>query len=183
MYSARPCIVRTRFLWVEKNEWKVRSIHGQIRYFYVILWLPPIRLYFVLYRLVLSFVYDLNIHVDFHKPSAPSPREVGAKPNLLHAWTVDVVYGCPLSYVCFQELMALREDKAELAARLYLLEKERDSLELRLATSDTQRQVQEASIDHLQAQLQDAIANMRKVRASLKERNLSWIVRGPLKWI
>jgi len=69
--------------------------------------------------------------------------------------------------------MALREDKAELAARLYLLEKERDSLELRLATSDTQRQVQEASIDHLQAQLQDAIANMRKVRASLKERNLS----------
>jgi len=32
MYSARPCIVRTRFF-DEKNEKKVGTIHGQIRYF------------------------------------------------------------------------------------------------------------------------------------------------------
>lgn len=60
-----------------------------------------------------------------------------------------------------QELMAMREDKADLRARLYLLEKERAALELRLSSQDTQRQAQAASIMHLQSQLQELEVNSK----------------------
>lgn len=42
--------------------------------------------------------------------------------------------------------MALREDKAELRARIFLLEKERATIEMKLNARDAQ-------IQHLQAQL------------------------------
>ncbi|XP_043480973.1 colorectal mutant cancer protein [Leptopilina heterotoma] len=48
--------------------------------------------------------------------------------------------------VLMQELMALREDKAELRARIFLLEKERATIEIKLNARDAQ-------IQHLQAQL------------------------------
>lgn len=55
----------------------------------------------------------------------------------------------------------MREDKADLRARLYLLEKERAALELRLSSQDTQRQAQAASIMHLQSQLQELEVNSK----------------------
>ncbi|XP_049785034.1 colorectal mutant cancer protein isoform X1 [Schistocerca cancellata] len=57
--------------------------------------------------------------------------------------------------VLMQELMAMREDKAELRARVYLLEKERASLELKLSSMDAHHAAQLATIQHLQSQLQE----------------------------
>jgi septal ring factor EnvC (AmiA/AmiB activator) len=51
--------------------------------------------------------------------------------------------------------MAMREDKAELRARVYLLEKERSALELKLSSQEAHQAAQEATVQHLQAQLQD----------------------------
>ncbi|XP_046432887.1 colorectal mutant cancer protein isoform X2 [Neodiprion fabricii] len=57
--------------------------------------------------------------------------------------------------VLMQELMAMREDKAELRARVFLLEKERATIELKLGVQDTQIAAQYAAILHLQEQLRD----------------------------
>ncbi|GFG35636.1 hypothetical protein Cfor_02558 [Coptotermes formosanus] len=57
--------------------------------------------------------------------------------------------------VLMQELMAMREDKAELRARVYLLERERSALELKLSSQEAQQAAQQATVQHLQAQLQD----------------------------
>lgn len=49
----------------------------------------------------------------------------------------------------------MREDKAELRARVYLLEKERSALELKLSSQEAHQVAQEATVQHLQTQLQD----------------------------
>lgn len=49
----------------------------------------------------------------------------------------------------------MREDKAELRARVYLLEKERASLELKLSSLDAHQAAQLTTIQHLQIQLQE----------------------------
>ena len=49
----------------------------------------------------------------------------------------------------------MREDKAELRARVYLLERERSALELKLSSQEAQQAAQQATVQHLQAQLQD----------------------------
>lgn len=54
-----------------------------------------------------------------------------------------------------QELMAMREDKCELRAKIYLLERERENQELKLATLNSQQQAHQATIQHLQTQLCD----------------------------
>ncbi|KAJ9578304.1 hypothetical protein L9F63_005470, partial [Diploptera punctata] len=68
--------------------------------------------------------------------------------------------------VLMQELMAMREDKAELRARVYLLEKERSALELKLSSQEAHQAAQQATVQHLQAQLQDAELriNLRKTK-------------------
>ncbi|KAL6423766.1 hypothetical protein ACFW04_010323 [Cataglyphis niger] len=73
--------------------------------------------------------------------------------------------------VLMQELMAMREDKAELRARVFLLEKERATIELKLNARDTQIAAQHATIQHLQSQLSDAEAML--AMATNKDRGLS----------
>ncbi|XP_011254084.1 colorectal mutant cancer protein isoform X1 [Camponotus floridanus] len=73
--------------------------------------------------------------------------------------------------VLMQELMAMREDKAELRARVFLLEKERATIELKLNARDTQIAAQHATIQHLQGQLSDAEAML--AMATNKDRGLS----------
>ncbi|XP_012529527.1 colorectal mutant cancer protein [Monomorium pharaonis] len=72
--------------------------------------------------------------------------------------------------VLMQELMAMREDKAELRARVFLLEKERATIELKLNARDTQIAAQHATIQHLQGQLSDAEAMLAM---ATKDRGLS----------
>lgn len=57
--------------------------------------------------------------------------------------------------VIMQELMSMREDKAELRARVHLLEKERSSQELRVATQNAHLQALLQSVHHLQAQINE----------------------------
>ncbi|XP_043524545.1 colorectal mutant cancer protein isoform X3 [Frieseomelitta varia] len=73
--------------------------------------------------------------------------------------------------VLMQELMAMREDKAELRARVFLLEKERATIELKLNARDTQIAAQHAAIEHLQGQLSDTEAML--AMATNKDRGLS----------
>lgn len=69
----------------------------------------------------------------------------------------------------------MREDKAELRARVFLLEKERATIELKLNARDTQITAQHAAIEHLQGQLSDteamlAMAANKVANANLGER-------------
>ncbi|KAG7190612.1 hypothetical protein KM043_006699 [Ampulex compressa] len=73
--------------------------------------------------------------------------------------------------VLMQELMAMREDKAELRARVFLLEKERATIELKLNARDTQISAQHAAIEQLQGQLNDTEAML--AMATNKDRGLS----------
>ncbi|KAK8776955.1 hypothetical protein V5799_029698 [Amblyomma americanum] len=58
--------------------------------------------------------------------------------------------------VLMQELMAIKEEKAELKAQNYLLEKEKAALELRAGSWEAREQAYMVSIEHLRAQLADA---------------------------
>ncbi|XP_054975417.1 colorectal mutant cancer protein [Sorex araneus] len=57
--------------------------------------------------------------------------------------------------VLMQELMAMKEEMAELKAQLYLLEKEKQALELRLSTREAQEQAHLAHIAHLKAEVEE----------------------------
>ncbi|KAL4216354.1 hypothetical protein ACF0H5_024081 [Mactra antiquata] len=54
--------------------------------------------------------------------------------------------------VIMQELMAMKEEKAELKAQNYLLEKEKRSLELKLNSMESQEQAYIVQIDHLKSE-------------------------------
>lgn len=56
--------------------------------------------------------------------------------------------------------MCMREDKAELRARIHLLEKERSSQELRVAAQNAHLQALLQSIHHLQAQITEVRISM-----------------------
>ncbi|XP_044010602.1 colorectal mutant cancer protein isoform X2 [Aphidius gifuensis] len=74
--------------------------------------------------------------------------------------------------VLMQELMAMREDKAELRARVFLLEKERSTIELKLNSRDSQINAQHTAIQHLQGQLNDTEA-MLSMTNNNKDRTLT----------
>ncbi|XP_063067086.1 colorectal mutant cancer protein [Engraulis encrasicolus] len=57
--------------------------------------------------------------------------------------------------VLMQELMAMKEEMAELKAQLYLLEKEKKALELKLSTREAQEQAYLVHIEHLKAELEE----------------------------
>lgn len=57
--------------------------------------------------------------------------------------------------VLMQELMAMREERAELRAQLFLLEKEKTSLELRLQSHETQEEAYKARINYLKSEIMD----------------------------
>uniref|UniRef100_A0A6I8SV70 Mutated in colorectal cancers n=1 Tax=Xenopus tropicalis TaxID=8364 RepID=A0A6I8SV70_XENTR len=57
--------------------------------------------------------------------------------------------------VLMQELMAMKEEMAELKAQLYLLEKEKKALELKLSTRDAQEQAYLVHIEHLKSEVEE----------------------------
>ncbi|XP_043920145.1 colorectal mutant cancer protein isoform X1 [Protopterus annectens] len=57
--------------------------------------------------------------------------------------------------VLMQELMAMKEEMAELKAQLYLLEKEKKALELKLSTREAQEQAYLVHIEHLKSEVED----------------------------
>lgn len=64
--------------------------------------------------------------------------------------------------------MSLREDKAELISKLFVLEKEKSTIELKLKYVEGQQKAQSAALKNLQGQLKDteallALATQNKV--------------------
>ncbi|XP_067295897.1 colorectal mutant cancer protein isoform X3 [Pseudorasbora parva] len=57
--------------------------------------------------------------------------------------------------VLMQELMAMKEEMAELKAQLYLLEKEKKAVELKLSTREAQEQAYLVHIEHLKAEVEE----------------------------
>ncbi|XP_046901064.1 colorectal mutant cancer protein isoform X2 [Hypomesus transpacificus] len=57
--------------------------------------------------------------------------------------------------VLMQELMAMKEEMADLKAQLYLLEKEKKAVELRLSTREAQEQAYLVHIEHLKAEVEE----------------------------
>ncbi|XP_054258017.1 colorectal mutant cancer protein-like [Macrosteles quadrilineatus] len=90
-------------------------------------------------------VVELESLVDLPPPPYTTPASAG------HSRKLDLE-----TAVLMQELMAMREDKAELRAKIYLLEREKENQELKVATLQSQQQAHLATIQHLQAQLHEA---------------------------
>ncbi|KAL0965523.1 hypothetical protein UPYG_G00282430 [Umbra pygmaea] len=68
--------------------------------------------------------------------------------------------------VLMQELMAMKEEMAELKAQLYLLEKEKKALELRLSTREAQEQAYLVHIEHLKAEVEEQQEQRRRSLSS-----------------
>ncbi|XP_022253038.1 colorectal mutant cancer protein-like isoform X2 [Limulus polyphemus] len=70
--------------------------------------------------------------------------------------------------VLMQELMAIKEEKAELKAQVYLLEKEKGALELRLSSQEAQEQAYLVHIEHLKTELKEQELVVEKLRGAQK---------------
>ena len=70
--------------------------------------------------------------------------------------------------VLLQELMALKEEKAELRAKVYLTEKEKKALELQLSSREAQEQAYVVHIEHLKTELKDQIRKRRKLEETAR---------------
>lgn len=70
--------------------------------------------------------------------------------------------------VLMQELMAFKEEKAELKAKNYLIEKEKKALELKINSRDAQEHAYIVHIEHLKAEVKEAI----KVRKKLEKESV-----------
>lgn len=66
--------------------------------------------------------------------------------------------------VLMQELMALKEEKAELKAKNYLVEKEKRALELKITSRDAQEHAYLVHIEHLKSEMQDEIRRRRRLQ-------------------
>ncbi|XP_027023813.2 colorectal mutant cancer protein isoform X3 [Tachysurus fulvidraco] len=68
--------------------------------------------------------------------------------------------------VLMQELMAMKEEIAEMKAQLYLLEKEKKALELKLSSQETQEQAYLVQIEHLKSELEEQHEQRRRSLSS-----------------
>ncbi|KAG7314614.1 hypothetical protein KOW79_021917 [Hemibagrus wyckioides] len=64
--------------------------------------------------------------------------------------------------VLMQELMAMKEEIAEMKAQLYLLEKEKKTLELKLSTQEAQEQAYLVQIEHLKSEVEEQQEQRRR---------------------
>lgn len=66
------------------------------------------------------------------------------------------------TFLCWvhQELMTLREERAELRAEIHVMEKDRQAMELLISTQQAQETVLKAQIHEMQQQLKDSESNV-----------------------
>lgn len=79
--------------------------------------------------------------------------------------------------VIMQELMAMKEEKAELKAQNYLLEKEKRSLELQLSSMESQEQAYLVQIDHLKSESCSERSSLPISLADLQSHDLSDVMQ------
>jgi hypothetical protein len=65
--------------------------------------------------------------------------------------------------VLMQELMALKEEKAELKARNYLIEKEKKALELKINSREAQEQAYLLQIEQLKSEIKEELKKRRRI--------------------
>ena len=67
--------------------------------------------------------------------------------------------------------MAMREEKADLRGKVYIMEKEKKSLELTISSCNAQEVAMKTHIQHLQDELenQDALVGMRKCNLDIQK--------------
>jgi len=65
--------------------------------------------------------------------------------------------------VTLQEMQALKEERAELKHRIYLLEKEKRALELKLNSREAQEQAYIVHIEHLKSEVKEQIRNRKQI--------------------
>ncbi|CAI9743210.1 Hypothetical predicted protein [Octopus vulgaris] len=94
-----------------------------------------------------------SVHVDRASDSGPAPSIDTQSLDLENA-------------VLMQELMAMKEEKAELKSQNYLLEKEKKALDLRMSDKESQGQAYRLQIDHLNNEI-------KELQHQLKERHSS----------
>lgn len=70
--------------------------------------------------------------------------------------------------VLLQELMALKEEKAELRAKVYLTEKEKKALELQLSSREAQEQAYVVHIEHLKSEVKEQVRRRRKLEETTR---------------
>lgn len=60
-----------------------------------------------------------------------------------------------IKFQYFKELMAMREEKADLRGKVYIMEKEKKSLELTIGSMNAQEMALKTHIQHLQDELEN----------------------------
>ncbi|XP_042898851.1 colorectal mutant cancer protein isoform X2 [Parasteatoda tepidariorum] len=93
-----------------------------------------------------------SIHID---PINKDP------PTIIDAQKLDLE-----NAVLMQELMAMKEEKAELKAQVYLLEKEKTSLELQLSSREAQEQAYKVQIENFKSELQEQSEMVERLQCS-----------------
>lgn len=83
--------------------------------------------------------------------------------------------------VLMQELMALKEEKAELKAKNYLVEKEKKALELKITSRDAQEHAYLVHIEHLKSEMQDEIRRRRRLQKDAGVASSKVIPLSPIK--
>ena len=84
-----------------------------------------------------------------------SPMQPNLSPcDILEARKLDLE-----TAVLMQELMAMREDRAELRAQLFMIEREKTNLEFKLSSYEAQQDAYKARINHLKAELAELEGN------------------------
>ncbi|XP_071826338.1 colorectal mutant cancer protein-like isoform X1 [Apostichopus japonicus] len=97
-----------------------------------------------------------SVHIDPHPTSDGTLTEDGQKLDLENA-------------VLMQELTALKEEKAELKAQYYLLDKEKKALELKLSSREAQEQAYLVQISNLKLEVRDQQDGIsRNMKGSLR---------------
>lgn len=99
-----------------------------------------------------------SVHIDPHLDKDTTPSEEGQKLDLENA-------------VLMQELTALKEEKAELKAQYYLLDKEKKALELKLSSREAQEQAYLVQINNLKLEVRDQQEGITKNRKDLLKYN------------
>lgn len=109
-----------------------------------------------------------SVHVD---PTVKDP------PTFMDAQKLDLE-----NAVLMQELMAMKEEKAELKAQVYLLEKEKTALELQLNSREAQEQAYLVQIEHLKSEVkenQQIAERLRTTQGGKINNHQSWLERSP----
>jgi len=71
--------------------------------------------------------------------------------------------------VTLQEMQALKEERAELKHRIYLLEKEKRALELKMSSYEAQEQAYIVHIEHLKSEVKEQIQSKKKLLKEVRK--------------